>query len=182
MKTTEWHQQGRSSAFIVKLKTLQIPRQKYTSEQLFYRTASSGFCQISVIVLIREKKQKQFFIPPLCLIRLKSCNCIKIVKIIFIHDFAKKTTPILLSSVSLKFCNIRNRSSHQRCSIKKVFLEFSQNPQENTCARVSFLRTFFTEHIWTHLLSVRKPLCLLLITKDAIDNNRVNQAWKQIQQ
>ena len=30
------------------------------------------------------------------------------------------------------------RSSHQRCSIK-VFLKISQNSQENTCARVSFL-------------------------------------------
>ena len=27
----------------------------------------------------------------------------------------------------------------QRCSVKKVFLQVSQNPQENTCARVSFL-------------------------------------------
>ena len=27
----------------------------------------------------------------------------------------------------------------QRCSVRKVFLEFSQNSQENTCARVSFL-------------------------------------------
>ena len=27
----------------------------------------------------------------------------------------------------------------QRCSVKKVFLEISQNPQENACARVSFL-------------------------------------------
>ena len=25
------------------------------------------------------------------------------------------------------------------CSVKKVFLEISQNSQENTCARVSFL-------------------------------------------
>ena len=33
----------------------QIPRQKYTSEHLFYRIASSGFCQISVIFLKREK-------------------------------------------------------------------------------------------------------------------------------
>ena len=32
-----------------------------------------------------------------------------------------------------------SRSSHWRCSIKKVFLEVSQNSQENTCARVSFL-------------------------------------------
>ena len=69
------------------------------------------------------------------------------------------------------------RSSHQRCSIKKVFLKISQNLQENTCARVSFLiklqasvchfikketlallfsceffeiskNTFFREHLW----------------------------------
>ena len=26
-----------------------------------------------------------------------------------------------------------------RCSVKKLFLEFSQNSQENTCARVSLL-------------------------------------------
>ena len=30
------------------------------------------------------------------------------------------------------------RSSHYRCSIKKVFLNIWQNSQENTCARVSF--------------------------------------------
>ena len=29
----------------------------------------------------------------------------------------------------------------QRSSVKKVFSEISQNSQENTCARVSFLRT-----------------------------------------
>ena len=27
----------------------------------------------------------------------------------------------------------------QRCSVKKLFLEISQNLQKNTCARVSFL-------------------------------------------
>ena len=32
----------------------------------------------------------------------------------------------------------KSRSSYQRCSIKKVFLEISQNSQESTCARVSF--------------------------------------------
>ena len=30
----------------------------------------------------------------------------------------------------------------QRCSVKKVFLKISQNSQENTCARVSFLIKF----------------------------------------
>ena len=39
----------------------------------------------------------------------------------------------------LKTYLLKNRSNHERCSIKKVFLEISQNSQENTCARVSFL-------------------------------------------
>ena len=53
-------------------------------------------------------------------------------------------------------------SSHPRCSVKKVFLEISQNLQENTCGRVSFLiklhfakflRTpSFIEHLWWLLL------------------------------
>ena len=51
-----------------------------------------------------------------------------------------------------------NRSSHLMCSIKKVFLELSQNSQESTCARVFFFQfliklqasnTFLTEHLWT---------------------------------
>ena len=37
------------------------------------------------------------------------------------------------------FCRCLNRSSHQMCSVKKVFLKVSQISQENTCARVSFL-------------------------------------------
>ena len=50
----------------------------------------------------------------------------------------------------------------QRCSVKKVSLEISQNSQENNCARVSFLiklqasflRTpFLIEHHWWLLLS-----------------------------
>ena len=58
----------------------------------------------------------------------------------------------------------------QRCSVKKVFVEISQNSQENTCARVSFLKkrlwhrcfpvnfvkflrtSFLKEHLWWLLL------------------------------
>ena len=32
----------------------------------------------------------------------------------------------------------------ERCSVKKVSLRISQNSQENTCARVSFLIKFFS--------------------------------------
>ena len=35
--------------------------------------------------------------------------------------------------------NTPYRSSHRRCSVKKVFLEILQNSQENTCARASIL-------------------------------------------
>ena len=31
------------------------------------------------------------------------------------------------------------RSNHHRCSIKKIFSKISQNSQQNTCTRVSFL-------------------------------------------
>ena len=60
-------------------RTPQTRRQKHTSEHLFYRIASSDYFLMSVIILERPK-WKQLFIPLLCLIQLKSCNCIKIEK------------------------------------------------------------------------------------------------------
>ena len=58
------------------------------------RTAPSGCFQMSV-TFSERKKQNQFFIPPLWLIRMKSFNCIKIKSISLI--ILKKTTPIYLS-------------------------------------------------------------------------------------
>ena len=44
------------------------------------------------------------------------------------------------------------KSNHRRCSIKKLFLKISQNSQENTCARVSFLvkleSTLLKKRLW----------------------------------
>ena len=63
--------------------------------------------------------------------------------------------------------NLGNRrSSHRRCSVKKVFLEISQNSQEKTCARVSFLRKLqlFTFEFVIQLKSERS----LLIFKPSI--------------
>ena len=34
---------------------------------------------------------------------------------------------------------LEKQSFKDRCSLKKVFLEITQNSQENNCARVSFL-------------------------------------------
>ena len=41
------------------------------------------------------------------------------------------------------FTNLDIEAVAQRCSVKKVFLEISQNSQENTCARVSFFNKVF---------------------------------------
>ena len=41
----------------------------------------------------------------------------------------------------------------QRCSVKKVFLEISQNSQENTCARVSFLIKLQPQTWWLRAAS-----------------------------
>ena len=57
------------------------------------------------------------------------------------QGFTVESTNGLLLFVFNCFKINRNhlKSSHQRCSVKKMFLEISQNSQENTCARVSFL-------------------------------------------
>ena len=54
---------------------------------------------------------------------------------------------------------LMGRSSHQRCSIKKVFLEISQNSQENTYARVSFLITL---QAWDLFLQNTSDGCFLI--------------------
>ena len=70
-------------------------------------------------------------------------------------------------------CHKRFRSNHQSVLRKKMFLEISQNSQENICVRVCFLikkenlvqvfscefckisnDTFFTEHLWTTAFEV----------------------------
>ena len=70
---------------------------------------------------------------------------------------------------------------------KKVFLEISQNSQENTCARVSFLiklqasglrthfskNTFFKEHLWTTASIIR---FLLLRVKNFL-KSLMTQFW-----
>ena len=47
--------------------------------------------------------------------------------------------PLLLPLLNKLLLQLQlGRSSHWRCSAKKVFLKISQNSQKNTCARVSF--------------------------------------------
>ena len=50
---------------------------------------------------------------------------------------------VVLCSFEEKVCENRmNRSGHRRCFLQKVFVNISQNSQENICARVSFLINF----------------------------------------
>ena len=46
----------------------------------------------------------------------------------------------LLEAVAPRSDTSQSRSSHRRCSVKKVFLEISQNSQGNTCARISLFK------------------------------------------
>ena len=46
-------------------------------------------------------------------------------------------TNLLRLTISYKYVSIIEAVA-QRCSVKEVFLEISQNSQENNCARVSF--------------------------------------------
>ena len=51
------------------------------------------------------------------------------------------------------------RSSRQGCSVKKVFLEISQNSLENTCARVSFLIKLLNKvAAWPATLLIKETL------------------------
>ena len=62
------------------------------------------------------------------------------------------------------FKNLWFRTSHQKCSIKKVLLKLSQNSQENTCARASFLIklqasgcNFIKKRLWHRCFLVSFP-------------------------
>ena len=58
----------------------------------------------------------------------------------FQHIFYLSLAVGLIYTCSRTFFLTRNQEAvAQTCSVKKVFLEISQNSQENTCANVSFL-------------------------------------------
>ena len=75
------------------------------------------------------------------------------------------------------------RSSHRRCSIKKVFIKILQSSQENTCARVTltqvfscefckiFKNSFFTEYIRANASDNKNLLRTSVIFRAAIFNS-----------
>ena len=67
---------------------------------------------------------------------MKTCTTVKC-KNQFVN-----TCGISISASNMKMSMYKNQCKEavaQTCSVKKVFLEISQNSQENTCARVSIL-------------------------------------------
>ena len=86
------------------------------------------------------------------------------------------------------------RSSHRRCSVKKVFLEISRNSQENTCTRVSFLiklkapAALLKKRLWQKCFPVNfvKFLRTLFLQNNSgrafgfIKNIRWRSAWKYV--
>ena len=51
----------------------------------------------------------------------------------------KNIKKIMMKIALLLIITIIKEAVTRRCSVKKMFLEISQNSQKNTCARVSFL-------------------------------------------
>ena len=67
------------------------------------------------------------------LAQVLSCKICEIFKNPFFTEHLRTT-----ASMTLKYEIPIVKSSHQRCSIKKVFLKISQNSQEKTCASLFF--------------------------------------------
>ena len=86
------------------------------------------------------------------------------VRVLF-NDSSREKQPFagVLQNRSQMFKRVLTKAVSRRCSVKKVFLEISQNSPENTCARLYFLiklqvfssefceiskKNFLTEHLW----------------------------------
>ena len=69
---------------------------------------------------------------------------LELLRMTFLLIIGQKRIISLAQQINLTQTNVRgsNRKAEtvtQKCSVKKVFLKISQNSQENTCVRISFL-------------------------------------------
>ena len=58
--------------------------------------------------------------------------------LLFLH-ISCFTNQLYISAIKLDTMCVHAEAVTRRCSVKKVFLEISQNSQKNACVRVSFL-------------------------------------------
>ena len=77
--------------------------------------------------------QSDFIIHSMLWISMNVCACIEV----FNRVSSKRKNCFLVFMYN--FLVSISEAVTRRCSVKKVFLEISQNSQENTCARASFL-------------------------------------------
>ena len=80
------------------------------------------------------------------------------------------------SHQALTFSLLLSKAAIRGVLQKKVFLEISQNSQENICARVSFLirlqaPAFFAEHLWTTACFVLTQKCYFFSWFNSIVDN-----------
>ena len=91
-----------------------------------------------------------------------SKKCILFLFIKHLWWLLQKAIASLFSIGSFTKSSVLSEALVQRCSVKKVFIKISQNSQENTCARVSFLINFivffFNKLYWCLLVDFAKFL------------------------
>ena len=119
-------------------RTPHFPRQKHTSENLFYRTASSDCFQKSLIFLEREK-QKNFFIPPEAFVRRCSVNkCV-------VKNFTKFTGKCLRS---LSFNKVAGLTLWHKC-FPVNFVKMSWTPFLKKTSGSCFYSAFVLDTVET---------------------------------
>ena len=102
---TLWWLLLRAANFVsmLRLCTIQITSHSLAKAHLripFLQNSSQWLLSNVSYFFLKREKQKQFFMPPLTLKRVKTRNGIKI-RILFIHDFEKKPTRIYLPIFSI---------------------------------------------------------------------------------
>ena len=94
----------------------------------------------SMLQLKRSWDKRIFFYNQISFPFFFSCTCLmgKFKKTEY-NPICKVFTEVFLIARIPHSTFLISKADVQRCSVKKVFLKISQNSQENTCARVSFL-------------------------------------------
>ena len=119
---------------------LRFPVKTHLRRSFLQNSSQWLLSQMSVIFLERQK-QKQFSIPPLCLIRLKSCNCIKI-KILLIHQSEKTTYICFYFKTSLIIIEL---IKHENKFNRKVF--YDRENSENRFSEFSYFMKGFKKYL-----------------------------------
>ena len=116
-----------------------------------------------------------------------SCNFIvKYGITIWFRQFRKILTQYFYLSSANENLEVCTEAVVWRCSVKKLFLEISQNPQENTCARVSLKKRLwhrcflvnFAKFLRAPLLQNTSSGCFSLYYSLIWAIKRITSSWK----